>query len=77
MRAARSSRIREDDGASLVLEQALVGRGALEDRAVGREVAEQRDQPARPLERLVQRADDGAVDEGRAGAAGAPRASRR
>ena len=36
----------EDHRASVVLEQTLVGRGALEDRAVRREVAEQREQTA-------------------------------
>ena len=47
---------------AFVLEQLFVGRRALEDRALGREVAEQRHQPALRLERLVARRDDGAVD---------------
>ena len=41
---------------ALVLEQLRVGGRALEDRALGREIAEQRDQPALRLERLVARA---------------------
>ena len=47
---------------ALVLEQLRVGGRALEDRAPGREIAEQRDQAALRLERLVARRDDGAVD---------------
>ena len=50
---------------ALVLEQLGVGGRALEDGALRRQIAEQRDQPALRLERLVARGDDRAVDIGR------------
>ena len=47
---------------ALVLEQLGVGRRALEDGALRREIAEQRDQPALRLQRLAALGDDRAVD---------------
>ena len=52
----------EDDGAALLLEEFRVGRRALEDRAFRRQRAEQRDQPALRLQRIIEGFDDGAVD---------------
>ena len=46
MRAARSSSEREHHRAAFALEELRIGRRALEDRAVRRERAEERDQPA-------------------------------
>ncbi len=43
----------EHDGAAFVLEQLCVGRRALEDRALRRQIAEQRDETALRFERLV------------------------
>ena len=53
---------REHHRAAFVLEQFGVGRRALEDGALRREVAEQRHQAAGRLERLVGVRDDRAVD---------------
>ena len=49
---------------ALELEQIGVGGRALEDRALRRQIAEQRDQPALRLQRLVALRDDAAVDPG-------------
>ena len=59
---------------ALVLEQLGVGGRALEDGALRREVAEQRDQPALRLQRLVALGDDAAVDPGVAASSRAPAA---
>ena len=61
---------------ALVLEQLLVRRRALEDRALGREIAEQRHQAALRFKRLVARRDDGAVDIAVVALGGEPLAER-
>ena len=62
MRAARSSRPVNTTARPSDLEQRRRGRGALEDRAVRRERAGQRHQPADRRDRIVERADHRAVD---------------
>ena len=64
----------KDDRPPLLLEQFRVGGRALEDRALGRQRAEQRDEPAHGLQRVGERLDHGAVD--RAGGCGEPLAPR-
>ena len=60
----------EHDRAPLLLEQFRIGGRALEDRALRRQRAEQRDEPALRLQRLGQRADDLAIHRpGRSGEA--------
>jgi len=62
-RAARSAERREHHRPALVLEQLRVRRRALEDRALGRQVAEQRDKTRLALEWLLALRDDGAVNK--------------
>ena len=54
--------ILEDDGAELALEERLVGGGALEDGAVGREAAEQGDDAALLAHGLLHAPDHRVVD---------------
>ena len=74
MRADEIVETLEDDRSSDVLEETLISRRALDDRPVRGQVAEQREQPAGTLERVVHGADDGTIDKAGAALASVPRA---
>ena len=62
MRAARSASEENTTALPSCSNSSCVGRRALEDGALGREIAEQRDKAALRLERFVTCGDDRAID---------------